>query len=113
MNGNKNKKIESAIRALAQKRGYRSLREMQEALLYMKTMTGKELAGAGLKELNEIQIDQTLPVEERILALLYQTENPYFYRYEDTIVRASEEECDLLDNFIAIYLGEGGDCDDR
>ena len=34
MNGNKNKKIESAIRALAQKRGYRSLREMQEALMY-------------------------------------------------------------------------------
>lgn len=53
------------------------------SLSYLETCRRKNLNDADpndLKEIAEIQIDQTKPVPERILSFIEQTGNPYMFR---------------------------------
>ena len=81
------KKINGDEFALEQ--GYASLQEMREALGRMSRMTFADIVPEELAELTDIEIEDSLPVEERVISLLRQTKNPYFYRYHGVVVKMS------------------------
>ena len=86
--------------ALATELGYSDLSEMQQALYRMSRMKPEELIAEELSDLAEIEIDGFLSVEERIVSLLRQVKNPYFYRSEGTIVMISDSEKQVLEDFV-------------
>lgn len=94
---------------LAAELGYSNLHEMRQELKRMCQMAPVELIAEQLSDLNNIEIDDSLTVEERALSLLRQTHNPYFYRYEDMIVMISEEEKQALESFFenCLYIDRG------
>ena len=89
---------------LAAELGYSDLYELRQALARMGRMEPEELIPEELSDLTEIDIDESLTVEERALSLLRQTRNPYFYRYEDVIVTISQTEKEALQDFLANCL---------
>ena len=59
------------------------------SLSYLETCRRKNLNDVDpndLKEITEIQIDQTKPVPERILSFIEQTGNPYMFRVNGEFV---------------------------
>lgn len=84
----------------AAEQGYADLREMREALERMSRMEFAEIDPEELSELTDIEIDDSLPVEERVLSLLRQTKNPYFYRYNGIVVKMSFAEKQTLEDCI-------------
>lgn len=89
---------------LAKELGYRNGLDMREALARMRRMKPVFLNMEDLSDLTEIEIDDSLTNEERILALLRQTKNPYFYRYDGMIVTISDREKEMLDSFLSNCL---------
>ena len=89
---------------LAKELGYRNGLDMREALARMRQMKPVFLNMQDLSDLTEIEIDDSLTNEERALALLRQTKNPYFFRYEGMIVTISDAEKEMLDNFLSNCL---------
>ena len=49
----------------------------------------------------KIKIDDSLSIEERVLSLLRQTKNPYFYRYNGVVVKMSFAEKQTLEDCIS------------
>ena len=66
----------------------------------MSRMEFAEIDPEELSELTDIEIDDSLPVEERVLSLLRQTKNPYFYRYNGIVVKMSFAEKQTLEDCI-------------
>ena len=89
---------------LAKELGYRNGLDMREELARMRRMKPVFLNMEDLSDLTEIEIDDSLTNEERILALLRQTKNPYFYRYDGMIVTISDREKEMLDSFLSNCL---------
>lgn len=85
----------------AAEQGYANLQEMREALKKMSRMEFEEIIPETLTELTDIEIDDSLPVEERVLSLLRQTKNPYFYRYNGAVVKLSFAGRQTLEECIA------------
>ena len=48
----------------------------------------KELL-ASLVDIRDVEIDKTLPIEERMKSYVEQIKNPYMFKVGDTIVRVS------------------------
>ena len=84
----------------AAEQGYADLREMREALERMSRMEFAEIDPEELSELTDIEIDDSLPVEERVRSLLLQTKNPYFYSYNGIVVKMSFAEKQTLEDCI-------------
>ena len=61
----------------------------------------KELL-ASLVDIRDVEIDETLPIEERMKSYVEQIKNPYMFRLGDTIVRVSYANTQetLNDNFV-------------
>ena len=61
----------------------------------------KELL-ASLVDIRDVEIDETLPIEERMKSYAEQIKNPYMFRVGDTIVRVSYANTQetLNDNFV-------------
>jgi len=61
----------------------------------------KELL-ASLVDIRDVEIDETLPIEERMKSYVEQIKNPYMFRVGDTIVRVSYANTQetLNDNFV-------------
>ena len=61
----------------------------------------KELL-ASLVDIRDVEIDETLPIEERMKSYVEQIKNPYMIRVGDTIVRVSYANTQetLNDNFV-------------
>lgn len=93
---------------LAKELGYEDLWDMRQTLAHMSRMEPGELVEEELSELTEIEIDDSLTVEERALSLLRQTKNPYYYRYEGMIVTISDAEKTALENFLSNCLFRRG-----
>lgn len=89
---------------LAKELGYQNGLDMREALARMRRMKPVFLNIEDLSDLTEIEIDDSLTNEERVLALLRQTKNPYFYRYDGMIVTISDKEKEMLDSFLSNCL---------
>ena len=89
---------------LTKELGYRNGLDMREALARMRRMKPVFLNMEDLSDLTEIEIDDSLTNEERVLALLRQTKNPYFYRYDGMIVTISDREKEMLDSFLSNCL---------
>ena len=87
---------------LAKELGYQNGLEMREALARMCRMKPNFLKMEELDNLTEI--DDSLTDEERALALLRQTKNPYYYRYGGMIVTISDKEKEVLDSFLSSCL---------
>lgn len=85
----------------AAEQGYADLREMREALEHMSRMEFADIDPEELSDLTDIEIDDSLPVEERVLSLLRQTKNPYFYRYNGVVVKMSFAEKQTLEDCIS------------
>lgn len=85
----------------AAEQGYANLQEMREALKKMSRMEFEEIIPETLTELTDIEIDDSLPVEERVHSLLRQTKNPYFYRYNGAVVKLSFAGRQTLEECIA------------
>ena len=85
----------------AAEQGYADLREMREALERMSRMEFADIDPEELSDLTDIEIDDSLPVEERVLSLLRQTKNPYFYRYNGVVVKMSFAEKQTLEDCIS------------
>ena len=90
--------------SLAAELGYRDLWEMRQALAQMSRMEPGELAIEELTDLTEIEVDDSLTLEEQALSLLRQTKNPYFYRYEGMIVMISDSARETLESFLSTCL---------
>lgn len=60
----------------------------------------KELL-ASLVDIRDVEIDETLPIEERMKSYVEQIKNPYMFKVGDTIVRVSYANTQetLNDNF--------------
>lgn len=60
----------------------------------------KELL-ASLVDIRDVEIDKTLPIEERMKSYVEQIKNPYMFKVGDTIVRVSYANTQetLNDNF--------------
>ncbi len=60
----------------------------------------KELL-ASLVDIRDVEIDKTLPIEERMKSYVEQIKNPYIFKVGDTIVRVSYANTQetLNDNF--------------
>lgn len=84
----------------AAEQGYADLREMREALERMSHMEFADIDPEELSELTDIEIDDSLSIEERVLSLLRQTKNPYFYRYNGVVVKMSFAEKQTLEDCI-------------
>lgn len=89
---------------LAEELGYSNLWDMRQALSHMSRMEPGELVEEELSDLTDIEIDDSLTVEERALSLLRQTKNPYYYRYGGMIVTISDAERDALEKFLSNCL---------
>lgn len=89
---------------LAKELGYQNGLEMREALARMRRMKPNFLKMEELDDLTEIEIDDSLTDEERALALLRQTKNPYYYRYGGMIVTISDKGKEVLDSFLSSCL---------
>ena len=89
---------------LAAELGYQNLWEMRWALDKMSRMEPGDLVLEELSELTDIVIDDSLTVEERALALLRQTKNPYFYRYDGIIVTIGDSDKRALEEFLSQCL---------
>lgn len=85
----------------AAEQGYADLREMRETLERMSRMEFADIDPEELSDLTDIEIDDSLPVEERVLSLLRQTKNPYFYRYNGVVVKMSFAEKQTLEDCIS------------
>ena len=61
----------------------------------------KELLAA-LVDIRDVEIDKTLPVEERMKSYVEQIKNPYMFKVGNTIVRVSYANTQetLNDNFV-------------
>lgn len=61
----------------------------------------KELL-ASLVDIRDVEIDETLPIEERMKSYVKQIKNPYMFKVGDTIVRVSYANTQetLNDNFV-------------
>ena len=94
------KYIRTGGNTLAAELGYADLGEMRQTLCRMSRMKPEELIAEELSDLTEIEIDGFLSVEERIVSLLRQVKNPYFYRSEGTIVMISDTEKLFLEDFV-------------
>lgn len=84
----------------AKEQGYANLQEMRDELDRMSKMSFAEINPAELAELTEIELDDSLPVEDRVLSLLRQTKNPYFYRYNGAVIKMSFAEKQTLEDCI-------------
>ena len=84
----------------AAEQGYADLRDMREALERMSRMEFVDIDPEELSELTDIEIDDSLSIEERVLSLLRQTKNPYFYRYNGVVVKMSFAEKQTLEDCI-------------
>ena len=73
----------------AAKAGYKDLEDLKEALSMMQKEDILDVDPVELSELKTIRIDNSLPVEERVISLLKQTRNPYFFRYNGMVVKTS------------------------
>ena len=85
---------------LAAELGYTDLNEMQQTLGRMSRMKPEELNAGELSDLKEVEINDSLSVEEQIVSLLRQVKNPYFYRSEGTIVMIGDSEKQVLEDFV-------------
>lgn len=90
--------------ALAEELGYKNMWNMKRELARMKFIDPGDLVPEELDELTDIEIDDSLTLEERALSLLRQTRNPYFYRYDGMIVTLGEAEQEALDAFLVHCL---------
>ena len=65
----------------------------------------KELL-ASLVDIRDVEIDETLPIEERMKSYVEQIKNPYMFRVGDTIVRVSYANTQetLNDNLSLIHI---------
>lgn len=90
---------------LAMELGYKDKADMREALDKMRRMKPSVLRNEALTELTDIVIDGSLNANKRILSLLRQTRNPYYYRYDGMIVALGEAEKAQLELFLARVLG--------
>ena len=81
---------------LAKELGYQNGLKMREALARMRRMKPNFLKMEELDDLTEIEIEDSLTDEERALALLRQTKNPYYYRYGGMIVTISDKEKEVF-----------------
>ena len=61
----------------------------------------KELL-ASLVDIRDVQIDHSLPVEERMRSYVEQIRNPYMFKVGDTVVRVSyaNTQATINDNFL-------------
>ncbi|MCL2399620.1 MAG: hypothetical protein FWC91_07765 [Defluviitaleaceae bacterium] len=61
-----------------------------------------------LVDIQDVEIDLSLPVEEKIKSFKEQIKNPYLYRCDDTIIRISYAKTDvkLKDKVINYLLSE-------
>lgn len=61
----------------------------------------KELL-ASLVDIRDVEIDKTLPIEERMKSYVEQIKNPYMFKVGETIVRVSYANTQetLNDNFV-------------
>jgi len=58
-------------------------------LEYYKSLKINDIKLEDLKDINEIHIDTSLPVIERILSFMVQIGNPYLFKVGDTPVKVS------------------------
>ena len=65
----------------------------------------KELL-ATLVDIRDVEIDKTLPIEERMKSYVEQIKNPYMFKVGDTIVRVSYANTQetLNDNFVNLLV---------
>ena len=61
----------------------------------------KELL-ASLVDIRDVEIDKTLPVEDRMKSYVEQIKNPYIFKVGDTVVRVSYSNTQetINDNFL-------------
>lgn len=59
-----------------------------------------------LVDIREVEIDRTLPLEERILSYVEQIKNPYMFKVGNTIVRVSyaETQKTMNENFVNMIM---------
>ena len=57
---------------------------------------------ASLVDIRDVQIDRTLPMEERVKSYVEQVKNPYMFKVGNTVVRVSYADTDrtMNDNFV-------------
>ena len=57
---------------------------------------------ASLVDIRDVQIDRSLPMEERVKSYVAQVKNPYLFRVGDTVVHVSYADTDrtMNDNFV-------------
>ena len=53
----------------------------------------QEIAGEGLVDVRQVQIDSSLPKEERIRSFVRQIKNPYRFKVGGVIVNVSYADC--------------------
>ena len=79
--------------------------DMSERIKRLRDIPIEEVDPDNLKELSDIRIDNTLPVEERIMSLIMQTGNPYVYKDGEVVVKVSfSEKGRTLQSCIEDYL---------
>lgn len=65
------------------------------------TQTHNDLL-ASLVDIRDVQIDRTLPMEERVKSYVEQVKNPYLFKVGSTVVRVSYADTSrtMNDNFV-------------
>ena len=66
-----------------------------EKLQAMKESASGPVDKKTLVDIRDVQINQGLPVADRILEFINLTKNPYLYKYGDRVVRISFAETDV------------------
>lgn len=68
-----------------------------------RTQTHSDLL-ASLVDIRDVQIDRSLPMEERIKSYVEQVKNPYMFKVGNTVVRVSyaDTERTMNDNFVSM-----------
>lgn len=68
-----------------------------------RTQTHSDLL-ASLVDIRDVQIDRSLPMEERIKSYIEQVKNPYMFKVGNTVVRVSyaDTERTMNDNFVSM-----------
>ena len=85
-----NKSQESSVmNDLAQRKGFMNTEEMKKHLQHLQKTPIEEIDPDSIKDFSDVSIDTELPVRERLMAFLEQTNNPYAFMSGKTIVKIS------------------------
>ena len=101
MKDNRTSRTTSGTEDLVDAIGYEELTNLRASLNCMREEDIRNIDPETLSEFTEIDIDNSVPVIERVRSLLQQTKNPYCFKYNGMIVKTSFAGKQTIEDCIA------------